>query len=46
MTSSQAPPWAGPLGEIAREFRAIVAARLAVAHPGYDAPAGQRERKS
>jgi hypothetical protein len=34
------------LGEIAREFRAIVAARLTVAHPGYDAPPGQRERKS
>jgi hypothetical protein len=29
----------GQLGEIAREFRAIVAARLAVAHPGYDTPA-------
>ena len=27
------------LAEIAREFRAIVAARLAVAHPGYDTPA-------
>ena len=26
------------LAEIAREFRAIVAARLAVAHPGYDTP--------
>ena len=30
------------LGEIAREFRAIVAARLTVAHPGYDTPAGDR----
>jgi hypothetical protein len=28
------------LAEIAREFRAIVAARLAVAHPGYDTPGG------
>jgi hypothetical protein len=28
------------LGEIAREFRVIVAARLAVAHPGYDTPGG------
>ena len=28
------------LGEIAREFRAIVAARLAVAHPGYDTSGG------
>jgi hypothetical protein len=26
------------LGEIAAAFRAIVAARLAVAHPGYDTP--------
>jgi Domain of unknown function (DUF6285) len=26
------------LAEIAREFRAVVAVRLAVAHPGYDAP--------
>jgi Domain of unknown function (DUF6285) len=26
------------LAEIASEFRSIVAARLAVAHPGYDAP--------
>jgi hypothetical protein len=26
----------GQLAEIAREFRAVVAARLAVAHPGYE----------
>jgi hypothetical protein len=34
------------LGEIAREFRAIVAARLAVAHPGYDTPPDRRGRSS
>ncbi len=32
------------LGEIAREFRAVVAARLAVAHPGYDTPGVGQDR--